>query len=362
MEKGDRLRRADPWRQTFELRRENPGREITDHLPALEIDPAALDAYSEADPLPELPGAMKNKLMLIARLEAPKWAKRGKLGDYGWGAGRSILRMDLGQTLFERKVAPQKAPDLNQLKREIREFAKSVGYGLCGFTRIDRRFIAEGRDDKFPYDAAVVLGMEMDRGLLEEVPFPGRRLFDFEVYVESGRRVFEVARFIRSRGYRCHARVPFDGWVKYPPHAIMAGLGELGAQGVVITKEYGPRQRWTMISVDADLDPDEPVDLGMAEYCDQCMICVNACPGRAITRERIWWRGVLKRKNNDARCFPIFRKYEGCGICLKVCPINRHGYEACMEAYQKDGTVLGKQGPGAAEFGGPEGAGERRTE
>ena len=183
--------------------------------------------------------------------------------------------------------------------------------------------------------------MEMDRELLEEVPFPGKRLFDFEVYVESGRRVFEVAQFIRSRGYRCRARVPFDGWVKYPPHAIMAGLGELGAHGVVITREYGPRQRWTMISIDADIEPDEPVDLGIAEYCDDCMLCVKACPGDAISHERIWWRGVKKRKNNDTKCYPFFRKYDGCGICIKLCPINRHGFEACMEAYNKDGTILG---------------------
>jgi ferredoxin len=340
MEKGDRLRRADPWKQTIELRRANPGREIVGHLPGLKIDQETLDTYSEIDPLPELPGVMVDKLMLVARLELPKWMRRGKLGDYGWGVGKSLLRMDVRQPLFENHVAPKKEPDLGKLKREIKEYAKSVGYGLCGFTRIDRRFIAEGRDDKFPYDTSIVLGMEMDRALLEEVPHPGKRLFDFEIYVESGKRVFEVARFIRSKGYRCFARVPFDGWVKYPPHAIMAGLGELGAQGVVITKEYGPRQRWTMISVDADLEPDQPADLGMAEYCDACLLCVKACPGDAITPERIWWRGVKKRKNNDTKCFPYFRKYEGCGICLKVCPINRHGYEACMDAFRKDKTII----------------------
>ena len=57
---------------------------------------------------------------------------------------------------------------------------------------------------------------------------------------------------------------------------------------------------------------------------------------------RIWWRGVKKRKNNDARCFPMFKKYEGCRICLKVCPISRFGYRECMEAFKMDGKILGK--------------------
>jgi epoxyqueuosine reductase QueG len=99
-----------------------------------------------------------------------------------------------------------------------------------------------------------------------------------------------------------------------------------------------------MISIEAGIEPDEPVDLGMAKYCDACLLCVRACPGKSISRERIWWRGVKKRKNNDTRCYPYFEKYDGCGICLKVCPINRHGYDACMEAYRKDGTILRKKG------------------
>jgi len=43
---------------------------------------------------------------------------------------------------------------------------------------------------------------------------------------------------------------------------------------------------------------------------------------------------VLKRKINDTKCYPFFLKYEGCGICLKVCPIHRFGYAHCMKAFQ----------------------------
>ena len=338
-----RLRLANSRKQTIELRRPNPGKEITDNLPTLRIDPEALDTYSEIDPLEEVVGVMRRKLTFGARIEIPKWGKRRKLTEYGWnGVILSLVKMDLAQFFFKRFVSRKRENDLAQLKKDITTYAAGLGY-ICGFTRIDRRFIARGMDDKFPYDTAIVLGMEMDKDLLDEAPSPGGKLFDFEIYVESGKRVFDVARFIRSRGYRCYARVPFDGCVKYPPHAINAGLGELGAMGVVITKEYGPRVRWTMISIDADIEIDRPVDLDMAAYCDDCKLCIKACPGDAISEERIWWRGVLKRKNNDTKCFSYFVKYEGCGICLKVCPINRFGYEECMKAYRKDRTVLGKK-------------------
>ena len=35
-------------------------------------------------------------------------------------------------------------------------------------------------------------------------------------------------------------------------------------------------------------------------------------------------------------------EYEGCGICMKVCPIQRYGMEPVMEHYVDTGEVLGK--------------------
>lgn len=333
------LARYNVKKKEVEPRPPNPGKEITDNLPFVKIDSKTLDLYSEINPLDELILEMEDKLALLLRTEVPKWQKRRKLGKYGWGVVKSQLKMDLFQGLANRRISKKREKDLGRLKKEIKEFASGLGY-ICGFTKIDRRFIAETRDEKFPYDTALVLGMEMDKALLDQVPHPGEKLFDFEVYVKSGQEIFKVARFIRSKGYRCWVRVPFDGWIKYPPHAINAGLGELGAHGVVITKEFGPRQRWGMISIDADIENDAPADLNMAAFCDACRKCIKACPGKAITENRVWWRGVYKRKINDIKCWPYFMKNDGCGICLKVCPIHRYGYAACMAEFEKDGTIL----------------------
>jgi ferredoxin len=337
-DKENRLRRYDILRQRITLRRPNYGKAITDSLANISIDPLAIDMASEMQPLPELIRPM-HLFYLTTRVEIPKWARRGKLIEYGLGVMRTMLEMDYIQPfIMNRPIKSRQVPE-SVLKEEIRRYANSLGY-ICGFTKVDRRFIADANDCKFQFDTAIVLGMEMDSELLDQVPHPGDKLFDFEIYVKSGRQVFNLARFIRSKGYQCFARVPFDGHVKYPPHAVNAGLGELGANGVVITREFGPRLRWCMISIDADIEPDKPANLNMAAYCDACRRCIKACPGKAIPDERLWWRGVFKRKINDTCCYPFFVKYEGCGICLKVCPMNRYGYQASMDAFIKDGTIL----------------------
>ncbi len=339
----ERLLRMNPEKLAIERRRKNLGKHITDNLPAVEIDAKTLDLYSNVDPHLTV-DALQSLSTFLEKLEYPKWAKVGKVGLYGWGDDehwgffRQVFEMNAGQDIHHQDLSDDREEDLSALKKEIKEYAAGLGL-LCGVTKVDRRFITGGADEAFPYDTALVLGRPMDRELIEQIPYPKDKLFDFETYVKLGRQVFYVADFVRSKGYRAYVRVPLDATVKYPPHAIMAGLGELGAGGWVITKEFGPWVRWCMLSVDADIEPDKPADLNMAEYCDNCRRCIEACPGNAIPEERVNWRGVVKRKIDDKKCWPYFVKYEGCGICLKACPIGRFGYEKCMKSYRENGTI-----------------------
>ena len=69
---------------------------------------------------------------------------------------------------------------------------------------------------------------------------------------------------------------------------------------------------------------------------------MSRCPGRALPKERIIWRGITKFKAAATRCAPILTKYNNCSICVKTCPIQKYGYETVMNHYQATGEVLGK--------------------
>ena len=345
------MRRYHPWRQQIELRPRNRGKTITDQLPTVDVDPTVLDIAAQIKPLTrEGVPFFRSFWAVMLRVAFPSWIRRGLFWRYFRGIFGPDLRMNLTQAFANRfRVASEPRYEPAALKEEIRAIAAEHGFALCGFTHVDRRLIADGADDKFPYDTAVVLGMEMDPQLLDEMPAAPGRLVDFEGYIAAGRHVLEVARQIRSLGYRCVARTAFDSWVKYVPHAVNAGLAELGANGLALTPQFGPRQRWCMISLDAEIEPDPPADFGIAAYCEECRLCVHGCPGRALSEEKVWWRGVHKHKLNPVRCWPYFVKFDGCSICLKVCPLHRYGYDDCIEAYRKDGTILGRP-PGIDRF------------
>jgi hypothetical protein len=58
--------------------------------------------------------------------------------------------------------------------------------------------------------------------------------------------------------------------------------------------------------------------------------------------EKVWYRGVEKNKLVFKRCRPVMARYLGCGICMKVCPIQKYGMQAVMEHYVETGKILGK--------------------
>jgi Pyruvate/2-oxoacid:ferredoxin oxidoreductase delta subunit len=123
---------------------------------------------------------------------------------------------------------------------------------------------------------------------------------------------------------------------------VKAGLGQLGACGYLLTPHVGSRCRIMMVTTDANVTYDKPVDYGMHAFCQVCQVCVNRCPGRALMRDKIWWRGVEKNKLYFKRCRPVMARYLGCGICMKVCPVQKYGMKNTMDHYAATGQVLGK--------------------
>ncbi|MFO7946450.1 MAG: 4Fe-4S binding protein [Armatimonadota bacterium] len=109
---------------------------------------------------------------------------------------------------------------------------------------------------------------------------------------------FQLARWLEDHGHSVVA-IPATNIWHYRPRgsvketfapdlsdihaAAAAGLGEIGYSGLLMTPEYGPRQRFCCLVTDAPLEPDPMYD--GPELCDRCMECVKECPTEALTKE-----------------------------------------------------------------------------
>jgi epoxyqueuosine reductase QueG len=122
--------------------------------------------------------------------------------------------------------------------------------------------------------------------------------------------------------------------------ATRAGLGEFGYNNLVLTREFGARQRFNSIITDAELAPDpliaEPICLR-----EGCRLCLKACIAQCITmRDDPGVRDYRSVEKDDrsrifidtpAKTDPTLcrRRRDGIpdspvrGDCMRVCPLPR---------------------------------------
>jgi NAD-dependent dihydropyrimidine dehydrogenase PreA subunit len=225
---------------------------------------------------------------------------------------------------------------------DIRLKARELGFGEVGFTTYDRRHTYTSKKRWTKYDNCICLALEQDYNQTQSLPSMEAEFAHFGTYEIEGAILLDLADYIRSLGYHAQVHSPNDNSAPYIPMFVAAGLGQLGANGQLLSPHFGSRARLAMITTDAPVTLDQPIDYGIHKFCQVCQVCVNRCPGRAIVRDKVWWRGVEKNKLIYERCRPVMARYDGCAVCMKTCPIQRFGMPAVMEHYVATGEVLGK--------------------
>ncbi len=70
------------------------------------------------------------------------------------------------------------------------------------------------------------------------------------VYAKLGKAMNDIARWLRSKGIKCQPNHPVGGLVLFPALAAKAGMGWQRKMGLLITPEFGVRQRLAAIFID----------------------------------------------------------------------------------------------------------------
>lgn len=221
---------------------------------------------------------------------------------------------------------------------EIKRIAKFFGANLCGITAYDQRWTYATRVDTRDMSAApngvqatsvIVLGHQMDAALTQTYPSALAGSATGREYSHEAAIVMQVAAYIRNLGYEATASMNDTGLVI--PYALKAGLGEYARNQLVITPEFGPRLRFSKIYTTIPLSHDAPKKHGVAEVCNICTRCADACPVKALPFDapkagggQSSIKGVVKWTSDAEKCFGYWAKLAtDCAICMRVCPFNR---------------------------------------
>jgi len=245
---------------------------------------------------------------------------------------------------WDDAVNPEQYPVLDpaQMSERIKYVARFYGADLVGICEIDPRWVYSHYFDRatgaygeleIPYKYAIVMGIEMRWAEINESPgFPASAAVAL-AYSQMAEVAASLAKYIRTLGYPA---VPCgNDTAQSIPLAIDAGLGELGRNGLLLSPEFGPRQRLCKVLTDLPLQPDQPIDFGMQRFCEKCHMCAGSCPARAIKRgERTAEptsisnrMGILRWPVDVGKCFQFWVANGGslgslsdCSNCLRACP------------------------------------------
>jgi epoxyqueuosine reductase len=151
---------------------------------------------------------------------------------------------------------------------------------------------------------------------------------DYHEVIKNKLRVFlqtlhEKIGEVHGRGFVDSAPVLERTW------AQKSGLGWIGKNGNLITKQNGSFYFIATLITDLELDYDEPF---AKDYCGTCTKCIDACPTDAILPGKIvdgskcisYFTIELKEMMIPSEMKGKFDNWMfGCDVCQDICPWNR---------------------------------------
>lgn len=222
-----------------------------------------------------------------------------------------------------------------EMTRKIKNLAKYFGAKLVGITKMEdyHYYSYRGRNpetygDKIDklHKYGIVFAVEMNKEMINRAPQIEEVIAVTKGYMDAAIIGMWISYYIRELGY--DARNSMDGnyLVVAPLVAQDGGLGEIGRNGILISKEYGQRVRLGVVTTDLPLIPDEKEEYGIKEFCKLCNKCSKTCPGKAIPSDDMKEiNGVIRWQIEQEKCYGMWRRLgTDCGVCLSTCPFSQN--------------------------------------
>jgi len=219
----------------------------------------------------------------------------------------------------------------------VKNLAQHLGAKLVGVCKVDPMCIYSHsrttRQDKWtingeevdypPY--AIVMATEMNHEHVNSAPHTPTAAETANQYANGAYISTVIAHWFSGMGYTGIAEHTGHYDAVLPPLAVQAGLGEVGRNGYLITPGMGGRVRLCAVLTDMPLVMDKPRDMGVEEFCRNCMKCAKTCPSKSISEgEMVIHRGVEKWKVNGDTCSDYWDVVgTDCAICMAICPFSR---------------------------------------
>ena len=213
-----------------------------------------------------------------------------------------------------------------ELLHALAESNGAVLFGTCDVQEMKKNFLYQPHEIQ-DLNYAVVFGIRLSYSVLQSIenaPTLIYKLHHEEVNRQLDRLALLISMKIHEFGYQAlpvPASYMIDpkkllGHVSHRHIAVRAGLGWIGRNNRLVTKEYGSQIRLCTVLTTMSLPTPTEQKFG----CGDCKACIPLCPAKAIWNTSQQFD--LKRCYEQIKTFRKKTKLEAslCGICTKACP------------------------------------------
>lgn len=215
------------------------------------------------------------------------------------------------------------------ITKRIKGLATHYGAKLVGITKLREYhyYTHRGRHEEDygqqitnHHKYAIVFAVEMDKEMINRGPMLAEVVETSKCYVDAAVIGMILSYYIRNLGYEARNHMDSNYLLMPVRVAKDAGLGQIGRNTVLTTKEYGSRIRLGVVTTDLELETDEPIDFGLTDFCKLCNKCAYFCPSQSLSNKAEEESWSIKQET----CY-IKWLYMGtdCGMCIAVCPFSQ---------------------------------------
>jgi epoxyqueuosine reductase QueG len=222
-------------------------------------------------------------------------------------------------------------------KKEIERIVGSCG--ICSFEKIKDHLIDCRKKAEIPQNAKSVILFTFPYKVKEEKPLNISRYAAVLDYHTLAAEILNKYCQKLKETYKNNAFVSFADNSPVPEvyASVKAGLGVLGKNGLLITKEYGSFVFIGEIVTDLKIESDS----NEFKNCIGCKKCIDACPSKAISETGLNRNSCLsevtQRKGELSDAEKALMKecgcVWGCDICQDICPMNKNAAETKIEEF-----------------------------
>lgn len=215
------------------------------------------------------------------------------------------------------------------LNEKITELALNTGASGVGFSDV------EGLND-YGYPRAVSVFVKLLDGVVNQID--DAPTYEYYSHYKSVNTLIndltlKIGMLIEKEGYEAMSisssqsieeREGYKGSFAHKTAATRSGKGYIGKSGLFVHEDFGPRLRIGTILTNAPIETGNPKN---DSDCNNCNLCVNACPASALHGKE-WYAGMERNELYDPRaCSEFMKNYFShigngfvCGICMRICP------------------------------------------